>query len=64
MRYIEAAATNQLQGGWFDGYDGLAHLNNFVEQATLTLVGGAKEVCFYNLGDLLTDFKVAASLRL
>lgn len=62
MRYIEAAATNKLQGGWFDGYDCLSHLNSFVEQAALTLLGGAKEVCFYNLGDLLTDFRVAAPL--
>ena len=62
MRYIDEAAKEKLGGGWFDAYDCLANLNSIVEQAALTLLGGAKEVCFYNLGDLLTDHAVVAPL--
>ena len=62
MRYINEAAKDKLGGGWFDAYDCLGNLNSIVEQAALTLLGGAKEVCFYNLGDLLSEYTVAAPL--
>ena len=62
MQYLKQASKGKLGGGWFDGYDCLYHLNSFVEQGVLTLLGGAKEVCFFNLGDLLTDYAIAAPL--
>lgn len=62
MQYIDHIHKGKLGGGWFDGYDCLGHLNSFVEQATLTLLGGAKEVCFFNLGDLVTEHAIAAPL--
>ena len=53
MDYLDTFSPQKNGGAWFDLLDCTYNLNSVVEQARLSLLGKAKEITLYNLGDLL-----------